>query len=631
MRTLSTSRGTRAPSTGRAAPTREPRTSPSPGAEAAGPAEKAPPAGPAAGVDRAGLPLYRPAAAAGDITALFGRIEASGLRAKVSRATGVDVRGVPVCAGDPGRGGRGSAHAGAVTLGPGATEHVAAHELAHAAQQRASSGAWLGGGEAERRADAAADAALGGGSAVAVGRMPAAAVQGDNDPYDRTGIAIPAPPPGMSAKDLKDQCDLKVKSGDISAWSTTGIKAGDAEELYLLNAIVRLADKRRWGSELDLVTDVGSGTGMVTVRFDTAGAAVARLVGKGAPVVAATYKSVADAEAGLIKTYKLAAVKGEKGKSWTLDELNKVAGAWSRLSPAEAAALEGYTLIRTDALTSATGEKLEGLTTHEDKVATGATTASHVREMRFADKTFANDSTAFIGDAKDAAPASYENLIHEVGHAVEAKPFDDLNAPAVDDTASANAAGISAHNAQLDAKNELNAARKTRIKPAEATAAKGYVDALFAAHKALGAFEGSPDAKHETAATAAITRRDAAKKKVPSGNAAVAAFATAESKQDAYLAEGVKLRAARDKAAASTAAANALKSGANTKRLQHFVDYVNANNIGAITEYSKKHWPKEPAEFYDEAFSLWKNDPAWLGKHSQKLKDFFDQGEHLKP
>ena len=390
-----------------------------------------------------------------------------------------------------------------------------------------------------------------------------------------------------------------------------------------------LANKARWGSELDLVTDIGSGKGTITVRFDAAGKVEARLVGKSAPAVPQAFTKVADARAELIKKYKLAGVKGEKGRSWSIDELNKVLAAWGRLSATEAAALAGFTLIRTDAL-MLHGDPVQGQTTHSDSVATGSATATHVREMRFADSAFGADDKSFVGDTADAAPASFELLIHEVGHALESKPFDDLNAPAADDAAKAIQAKDDAHAAQLAANRAINPALKTRPPKKDVATGQPLVTAVLAAQRVLQAYEKTPDAANEAKAKKAIADRDTAKAAVPAGNKVLKAFATAIAKQDAYFAAIQKLQAARATSDASRAKADALKTGSNTTRLQVFVDFVTKESIPPPTAYAKQHWPARPAEFYDEAFSLWRNDPVFFGKYSPKLKAWFDAGNHLK-
>jgi len=551
------------------------------------------------------------------------------LRSRVSQITGTDVSNVPIEPGDAGSA-RAITHQGQVRLGPAATEHDVAHELTHAAQQRATSGPSIGAREAEHRADAVANTALSGNTgSVQAGRVPSAAILGAGPPYSREAITLAAPKAGASVQDLKDQLQLKIDAGDITAYSIKGVKSGDPEEKFLYNALILLANQGRWGSELDLVTSIGTGKGLVTVRFDASGKAEAELIGKSAPTVKAAFSKPKDARDALIAQFKLADVKGEKGRTWSIDELNKVLAAWGRLSKKEAAALEGYTLIRTDKLSLA-GEPLQGQTTHTDEVKPGEVTAKHVREIRFADSAFKDDDKSFIGDATDAAPASFEILIHEVGHAVEAKPFDDLNAIAAGDAAKANKAKKDAHDAQLVGKKEISTALKKRFPPADLAAGQPLFNALSAAHKALQQFEMTPDAANEAAAKKAIDDRDAVKASIAKGNKVVAGLSTALAAQDAYFAALQKFRAASDNAATSRKNADALKSGANTKRLQAFVDFVVKENIPRPTAYAEKHWPSEPAEFYDEAFSLWKNDPVFFGRYSPKLKAWFDAGKHLQ-
>ena len=553
------------------------------------------------------------------------------LRERVSRVTGVDLSRIPVESGEAG-GKRAVTHRGRVELGTKATGLDVAHELAHAAQQRAATGEWLNAGQAERRADEVAAAVFqGSADRIAAGRVPEAAVLGAGDPYSREAVTLPAPPAGVSPKGLRDLLDAKVKAGDITGYSISGVKAGEPEEPFLLNAILVLATTKRWGSEMDLITPIGGkADGEVTVRFDAAGKADAQLVGKAGPVVPAAFATVKDASAALVAKYKLTKVDSEHGKAWSPEDLNKVYAAWGRLSGAEAAALEGYALIRTDKL-SLHGEDVGGLTSHSDELATGATQVKHTREIRFADSTFAEDARSFIGGAGDAAPSSFETLIHETGHAIESKAFDDLNAVAAKDSAGANQGLIDAHTAQVAANKAINAALTGSYPKKDTTTGQPLVDEVLNTQKVLKAFEASPDTANDTAAKAAIKARDAAKTAIPAANSVVKGFAAAIAAQDGYVAALGTLLAATNTATASRAAADATKaSSGNTKRLQMFVDFVVKENIKRPTAYAEKHWPAEPAEFYDEAFSLWKNDKVFFAKYSPKLQAWFDAGNHLK-
>jgi hypothetical protein len=556
------------------------------------------------------------------------------LRARVSAITGIDVRGVPVEAGDA-RPWRAMTHEGRVTLGTQATQHDLAHELTHAAQQRSPSGAWLGAGEAERRADRVASAALEGESAsVAVGRVPSAAVLGAGERYIRElPTPLPPPPANLTTDSLKVALNDKVAMGVIKAYGVKGVNPGDPEERFLYYALVRVVESLPKGAELDLITSIGAGKGEVTVRVDARGRADAELVGKSVPTVPATFNKVEEASAALKDKYKLEAVKGEGGKQWRVDELNKVFAAWERLKPREAAALERYTLIRTRriVLEDEPNKLLEGLTTTEELVPKGATKATVRREIRFADQAFEADEAMFIGgDVAGAAPASYEVFIHEVGHALARKPYHDLHALAAADLAKRNQAEKDAHDAQVATIKAFKAALGRKYAKHDLDLAQALLGDVSAALKALQAFEQHPDDDHQKAAEGAISNRDATKASIAADNKVVAGLGPAVTAQDKYLAALKKFLEATDAMAASEAKAEELKSGSITKRLQAFIDFVNEHQIPPPTEYAARRWPKKPEEFFVEAFSLWKNDPAFFANYSPKLKGWFDAGEHLK-
>lgn len=550
-------------------------------------------------------------------------------RASVGQITGVNVSQVPIDSGDT-KGQRALAHQAKVLLNTDATAHDIAHELAHAAQQNSNSGRFLDAGAAERQADQVADAVQQNShNKIAPGMVPFAAIQGAADPYERIGFSLPAPPKGLSVKDLREQLKAKVTSGEISSFAVAGVTSPDPAEIFMLNALVLLANKKRWGSELDVLTEIGSGKGMLTIRFDTKGNAEATLIGKSAPVVAKTFVKIKDAVEHLKTKYSLAEIKGEQGRNWNIDDLNKVIAAWSRLSVAEASALSGYSLIRSKTV-SEDGESLQGLTERDDDVKPGETTVKHTRQITIADKTFSADDKSFIGDKADAAPASFETLIHEVGHAIESKAFDDLNALAAIDSAASNKAQNKAHADQLATNSAINKALKKRYKQTDIAAGQPLMDAVQAAQKALQLYEKTPEDNEKKAAQTATTNRNDVKAKIAETNAIAKALSSAIALQDSYFKAIISFASTRNTANVSRTAADALKSGDNTLRVQNFVDFVDKHNILPPTAYANKHWPAKPAEFLNEAFSLWKNDPVFFARYSPKLKKWFDDGNHLK-
>ncbi len=63
-------------------------------------------------------------------------------------------------------------------------------------------------------------------------------------------------------------------------------------------------------------------------------------------------------------------------------------------------------------------------------------------------------------------------------------------------------------------------------------------------------------------------------------------------------------------------------------RLQHFIDFVNANGILPFTAYAKENWPHKPTEFFAEAYSLWLTDREYLKTNAPLLLAWFDAGHH---
>jgi hypothetical protein len=530
--------------------------------------------------------------------------------------------------------------------------HTAAHEAAHTVQQ--AGGVQLAGGVGragdayERNADEVADAVVAGRPAECLLDRFAGAgggssvVQKQAAPYDKTQFTLPPLPAGYTLANITSELKKRQTAVPVAikSWTTAGVKSGSTEEIYVLYAVWQLARPDRWGTEADLVAEVGPGKkGAIQVAIDATGNAVGTLAGAAAPGVAATATTPAAAIAALKTKYGLADVTGEKGQTWTVDQLNKLSAAWAppRLSASEAAALSGYTVILTD--NTLVGGTASGLTTCGDKTAPNGLSASKTREIRFTVGMFDADLTSFVGDSSNAAPASFLTLLHEVGHAQETKAVGDANTAemaALVETNKGIVAGNRANATTVASRNAAVVGRWNHFKAAEQTASKPLVSAFDAAHTAITAFRDETDpikmAALEAAALAAVKARDTAKAAVPTGNPAHAAFATAITDQDAYLKVAQVILAKRQAQSAASAVTAAAKdpTGTRSKRLQAFIDFVTTNGIQPVTKYAQDNWPAKPGEFYAEAFSLWHNDPKFFGTYSAKLKGWFDAGEHLK-
>ncbi len=534
--------------------------------------------------------------------------------------------------------------------------HTAAHEAAHVVQQ--AGGVQLAGGVGrsgdtyERHADEVADAVVAGRSAEPLldrfggGAGGSPAVQKKEAPYDSTSYTIKPMRSGTALADITTELNKEKSAATptIKSWKATGVTTKSTEELYVIYAIWQLADAKRWGTEVDLVTEVGPGKkGAIQVRFDAAGNAEGTLVASSPPTVAGTFKTTADAITSLKAKFDLTDIKGEKGQTWKLDQLNKLSAALGRLT-GEASALSKYTIILTDNTLSADGQSAEGLTTREDKLSPDGLTAIKVREIRFAVGMFDADLKSFVGDSSNAAPASFRTLLHEVAHAQATKAVDDANAAEMTATAATNKAIEAGNTASAKAVASRNTAVVgpskspfwNKFKPADQAASKPLLTALDDADTAITAFRKENDATKmaalEAPALAAIATRDTAKAAVPATNPAHAAFKQAIADQDAYLKVVQDLLAKRQAQAAAAGVTAAAKdpTGARSKRLQAFVDFVTTNSIEPVTKYAKDNWPAKPQEFYAEAFTMWRNDPTFFGTYSSKLKTWFDTGQHLK-
>lgn len=154
------------------------------------------------------------------------------------------------------------------------------------------------------------------------------------------------------------------------------------------------------------------------MRIDPQGAATAELVAAG-PVPAVAQTTVATGSAKLIADFGFASVTGWKNTPKDDEEISDVLGAMALLkarAPQDIPALKGVDLIRVPSLGGETaGEFSVGGT-----VAQGATTASKP-SLKLADRAFSADDLQFFGGGPTAppVPASFQVILHEVGHAVE--------------------------------------------------------------------------------------------------------------------------------------------------------------------------------------------------------------------
>ncbi|HUQ10074.1 MAG TPA: DUF4157 domain-containing protein [Steroidobacteraceae bacterium] len=71
------------------------------------------------------------------------------------------------------------------------------------------------------------------------------------------------------------------------------------------------------------------------------------------------------------------------------------------------------------------------------------------------------------------------------------------------------------------------------------------------------------------------------------------------------------------------------------KRLDEFVGIVKKGRLDRpsviFTPYAKANWPESPAEFFSEAYEVWRGNPAAVKRVSPDLVAWFEKGGHLGP
>lgn len=256
--------------------------------------------------------------------------------------------------------------------------------------------------------------------------------------------------------------------------SFKGVTSGSEEERRVKGAVVQMSNGLKNGSTVNVLVDDVDGKGnpgRVRVARDAQGKVSAELLGTGAPTPATTFKDIDEAKAKLKSDFGIKGFSETGGAKWTKEELEKVYGAFSKLSPAERKALDGVTLDR--AKNNGTAKEPNRIGVFDWSGGSKGTTASRSEKISLDDRVFAADKKSFTGTNE---PASYETITHEAGHAVETKKMRD----ALSDYSKANAA--------------YNKALKSRDKTAIASA-KSDLDTKKAAYQATLSAPGTNKSK----------------------------------------------------------------------------------------------------------------------------------------
>jgi hypothetical protein len=461
--------------------------------------------------------------------------------------------------------------AGQFAPGTPSGQRLLSHELTHVVQQRRASapvarGVSVAGEFHERQAGVVADAVMQGGDVAglldadagparpALQRQPAPGTQASPPrpaaappplpqplDYDRAPYLLDLLDPGQTAANVTTLLQKKIRDGEIASFAVQGVRAGSNAEIFLLAAVHRLGTRSRRGTETDIVTAIDwparpggpAPQGRVTVRIDARGAASAELVAAG-PVPAVAQMTAADGRAKLTADFGFTAVTGWSGHDPRKDaaEISDVVAALALLkarAPQDVAALAGVELIRVPSLGGDTGGEFS-----LGGAAPSGSTIPAKPFLKLADRAFEGADTQFFGGGPGTptVPASFQTILHEVGHAVEKEEFRKAREGVLRAMAELDAAKerSKANNATYDAR--LQEAQRTRkvgafYKKEEATYKK-LQDAETKASANIAAEDAKVDQTKVTASTIAPLETSAAALATSAADLLTAAKATVQ-------------------------------------------------------------------------------------------------------
>ena len=276
-------------------------------------------------------------------------------------------------------------------------------------------------------------------------------------------------------------------------------------------------------------------------------------------------------------------VSEQGGVAWTESQLKKIAASFSRMSTEEQRRLQGVTLVLTDKFPSKT---LKG-------------------------KSFTIAGTTYGTYRVELTPTGVrDTVLHEAGHLIH-------------HNAIANAEKLferSQFKADLEvARDVVNQSSRRRFTvPADQPQ---IGEELKAVMDAAATFERSGDDDRKT-------NREALEEAV-----IVLPIIRPDAASQALSAHVDKVRALVD-ALLRWSDEREMAVGP-VRRLDEFVGIVNKHKLArrsaAFTPYAEANWPDKPAEFFSEAYELWRKNPAEMKDISKDLVAWFEKGGHLGP
>ena len=331
------------------------------------------------------------------------------------------------------------------------------------------------------------------------------------------------------------------------------------------------------------------------------------------------FKTVADATTALEKDFGVHVVAG----AWSAEELSRVHEAWSQLTPGERANLKGLDLKRdgqapadVSAANKGSGQ-VAGL--YEPNVEADANGRKAAPSITYYDAAFPKPE-----NTPESRRSSMHVILHEAGHAVEKRAYDDAMAasnaaveklnPIVGEEKQANA-DLKAAQAPL---NKGLHAEKT---PAHIKEGKAFV----AADNAMRAAEGQLDAaktpaqlaKANAAMDKAVAQLDAATAGMSADNPAASAVQTYADARKARADVGRRYGDASVGYETAHAQEAALGAKGNTKTIADFSKSIKGDK--PVSGYGGT----APDENFAEAFALYRRDPATLQANNPKTYAWF--------
>lgn len=394
--------------------------------------------------------------------------------------------------------------------------------------------------------------------------------------YDRTAHYAQPVNRAQTVANVRNLLAVKVKNNDITSYALKGAISGN-EELFLLSLLYGLAQRTRWGTEADIVTAINwpakpgdtPPKGRVTVRIDHRGAASVELIARGLGPPVSQQTTVGALEAN----FKLASVTDDTAK-WTPAELNDVGAALAMLPTDDKGVLEGVELIRVDVLKD---KPADGASfSFQESAATDATQVNIRPKLRISNLAFLINEVQFFGGTARTVPASFQAILHEVGHAIESEVYRSkwkAHAQALADTRAAGNA------VESDKQKAERIALEDQIKKTENKAAKKRLEQKL------------------TNIELDLARRSE---------------------------KAVDQKASETKLKEKEAEVLRMDAAGQTLRLTKFLDLV--KNIKPFTSYSARG----PREFYAEAYSLWLVDPEFLKNNYEVVYKFFESGDYRR-